>query len=109
MIKFTIKKRKTKECLFLVILMCGLLFGGFLNFNLNFNISNTGRLYPYFNKITQINLPEVSNGYSSSYNNTGDSINVTLHQSNLETGTPLFVLSEAFTISNNGVPVSKFD
>jgi hypothetical protein len=81
--------------------MCGLLFGGFLNFNLNFNISNTGRLYPYFNKITQINLPEVSNGYSSSYNNTGDSINVTLHQSNLETGTPLFEIVNASDSTNN--------
>ncbi len=106
MIKFTIKKRKTKRCIFLIILTFGLLFSGFLDLIANPNLlqSNNSNLYYYNNFPTS--LPHSSNGYSTSFNNTGNPLNITLHQSKIEMGTPLFEILNTSDSSNSTISTS---
>ncbi|TXT65079.1 MAG: hypothetical protein BAJALOKI1v1_470001 [Promethearchaeota archaeon] len=104
--KFTIN-RKTKRCIFLIVLTFGLLFGGFLDLIANPILlkSEDSSVYYYYNDVPR-SLPQSSNGYSTSLNNTGNSLNVTLHQSNIETGTPLFEILNTSDTTNRTINTS---
>ncbi|TFF96857.1 MAG: hypothetical protein EU547_05880, partial [Promethearchaeota archaeon] len=96
------KKDTSYEFLIILFLLCGLIIfmGLFLPFN-NISPNQGKRKIDVFEKTSPILHTSNGDEYSLSYSNYGDQLNTTIHQSKLEKGNPLYIISNPSDPTNN--------